>query len=262
MFYTASLSIVPPVVSFTVPNAPIMSSMSFAMATWFLSAPLASLSLFKDSHSRRQSRQHQDRQRRGWRRRGGGTNNEDDASKPPTMSTSRPLMSRPAMTTRTSMTTEWLEEARRHDKQQRQHVKAAVKVVVEIDDDDKEDNSNDEVAWGGTVVWQTTTMACQNCQQHDVKTFDNNDNGDINNKVAVWGATAGRMLKTTRQADNVNVKTNNGTVGGGTAAWQTTMTTHWNRRQCQHQDQQWCDVSRLERYRTNILLACLTKVRC
>ncbi len=24
----------------------------------------------------------------------------------------------------------------------------------------------------------------------------------------------------------------------------------------------WADVSRLERYRTNVLLACLTKVRC
>ena len=49
--YTAPLSIVPPVVSFPVPDALIMSSMSSSMVTWFLSTPSASLSLFKASHS-------------------------------------------------------------------------------------------------------------------------------------------------------------------------------------------------------------------
>ncbi len=65
---------------------------------------------------------------------------------------SRPLTSRPKMTTRMSTTTEWLEEARRHDKQQRRCVKAAVKVIVEIDNDDKEDNSNDKAVEGGAAV--------------------------------------------------------------------------------------------------------------
>jgi hypothetical protein len=51
MFYTTPLSIVPPVISFSVPDAPIMSSMSFDMAAWFLYAALALLRAFEDSHS-------------------------------------------------------------------------------------------------------------------------------------------------------------------------------------------------------------------
>ena len=44
--YTAPSSIVPSIVSFSIPNAPIMSS-----ETMFLSAPSASMRAFKDSHS-------------------------------------------------------------------------------------------------------------------------------------------------------------------------------------------------------------------
>ena len=44
--YTAPSSILPSIVSFSIPNAPIMSSV-----TMFLSAPSASLRAFKDSHS-------------------------------------------------------------------------------------------------------------------------------------------------------------------------------------------------------------------
>ena len=51
MIYTVPSSIVPPVVSFSVPNAPIMSSISFVMAAWLLSAASASLRAFKESHS-------------------------------------------------------------------------------------------------------------------------------------------------------------------------------------------------------------------
>jgi hypothetical protein len=49
--YTAPSSTVPPVSSFLVPNAPIMSSISFAMAAWLLSAASASLRALQVSHS-------------------------------------------------------------------------------------------------------------------------------------------------------------------------------------------------------------------